>query len=290
MSNPWFRHYRGMMRDEKLVGVAVRCKQPIHLVLWVYGAILESASEINDSGKFEIDCAEASHFLREDEANLLLILDGLASAGRIADGHVAMWNERQYLSDKSVARQAAYRERKKANKDNNINQQKESDVTLPSPQRHVTAQDTDTDTERLRKKEPKKVLSKEKRGSRLPDNFEPDVSCHAVAEEMLFTTRQRQIEFEKFKDYWRGKPGVAGTKLDWHGTFRNWLRNSKTQGYKNGTNQTNHKPNSIAGSLQLANAAVDAILEREAKREAGISESYNQHDFISLPRLQQGNT
>jgi hypothetical protein len=147
MSNPWFRHYCGMMRDEKLVGVAVRSKQPVERVIWVWGAILESASEIGNNGQYEFDCAEAAYFLRADESDLLSIIDGLAAAGRIKSGLVAKWGDRQYISDKSVSRQAAFRERKKKNICQDFDSTENSDVTTPSPQRHVTAQDTDTDTD-----------------------------------------------------------------------------------------------------------------------------------------------
>ena len=46
----WFRHYAGMMRDDKLVRIAIKTKQPIERVLWIWGAILESAAEIDDNG------------------------------------------------------------------------------------------------------------------------------------------------------------------------------------------------------------------------------------------------
>lgn len=37
---------------------------------------------------------------------------------------------------------------------------------------------------------------------------------------------------QKFADYWHGKPGKAGTKLDWQATWRNWVREerAKSQG------------------------------------------------------------
>ena len=109
----WFRHYAGMMRDEKLVAVAIRSKQPVHLVVWVWGAILESASEIDDNGLYEVDAAEVSYFLRTDEADICAILDGLTNAGRVAAGRVVKWGDRQYQSDTSKERQARYRQRKR---------------------------------------------------------------------------------------------------------------------------------------------------------------------------------
>jgi hypothetical protein len=36
-----------------------------------------------------------------------------------------------------------------------------------------------------------------------------------------------QAEHRKFVDYWIGKSGRDGTKLDWPATWRNWIRNAK---------------------------------------------------------------
>ena len=87
----WFRHYAGMMRDEKLVRAAVRSKQPVERVVWVWGAILESAAEIDDDGHYEFDAAEAAYFLRADEADICAIENALGDAGRLAEGRVVKW-------------------------------------------------------------------------------------------------------------------------------------------------------------------------------------------------------
>lgn len=36
----WFRHYAGMMRDDKLVGAAIRAKQPVERVVWVWADVV----------------------------------------------------------------------------------------------------------------------------------------------------------------------------------------------------------------------------------------------------------
>ena len=80
----WFRHYAGMMRDEKLVSAAMRSKQTIERVVWIWGAILESAAEINDAGRYEIDHAEIAYFLRADEADVAAVEGALHSLGRLS--------------------------------------------------------------------------------------------------------------------------------------------------------------------------------------------------------------
>lgn len=138
----WFRHYAGMMRDEKLVRVAVKAKQPVERVVWVWGAILESAAEINDGGRFEFDVGEAAYFLRCDEGELDGVLSALDFMGRISAGVVARWGDRQFDNDQSRDRQARYRERQKAAR------QRNGDVTPPSRDGEVTPQETETEEER----------------------------------------------------------------------------------------------------------------------------------------------
>ncbi len=59
------------------------------------------------------------------------------------------------------------------------------------------------------------------RGTRLPENFSPDLSV-ALAEGMTVTEAQRSAL--NFLDYWKSKPGAAGRKLDWSAAWRIWAR------------------------------------------------------------------
>jgi hypothetical protein len=129
-----------MMRDEKLVAAAIRSKQPVHLVVWVWGAILESAAERDEDGLFELDAGEAAYFLRTDEADIRAVLDALANAGRLAEGRVVKWGDRQYQSDKSAERQARYRERRRPT-------QRDGDDKQTSRDGAVTAQEAETEAE-----------------------------------------------------------------------------------------------------------------------------------------------
>jgi hypothetical protein len=140
----WFRHYAGMMRDAKLVSVALHTKQPVERVLWVWGAILESAAEINDGGRYAFDSAEAAYFLRADTADIDAIEAGLSVAGRVADGRVVHWGDRQFQSDRSASRQAAYRERQRGNDSDGDKTDSDGGVTAAS--RHGDAPETETET------------------------------------------------------------------------------------------------------------------------------------------------
>jgi len=133
----WFRHYAGMMRDEKLVRAAMRSNQPVERVIWVWGAILESAAEINDGGRYDFDASEAAYFLRANEVDILAILTALEGLDRLHNGVVAKWGDRQYQSDTSAARQRAYRDRRRL----------QSDADLSDAAEVVTVEDSNSDGE-----------------------------------------------------------------------------------------------------------------------------------------------
>ena len=64
----------------------------------------------------------------------------------------------------------------------------------------------------------------DKRGGRLPEGWRPDESGWAYAVEQLGSEPLAQGQLDRFRDYWRGVPGAKGRKLDWPGTWRNWVR------------------------------------------------------------------
>lgn len=68
------------------------------------------------------------------------------------------------------------------------------------------------------------------RASRLPNDFvvPSDWRAWAVTDSPL-NPSQVDREAETFVDYWRSKSGRDATKLDWQATWRNWIRNSRSQ-------------------------------------------------------------
>lgn len=70
------------------------------------------------------------------------------------------------------------------------------------------------------------LRSGEARGSRLPKPFDlPDVYRTFCIQER--PDLNPDAVAEKFADYWHGKPGKAGTKVDWLATWRNWVREER---------------------------------------------------------------
>lgn len=72
------------------------------------------------------------------------------------------------------------------------------------------------------------------RGSRLPDDWRLSEESFLFAQNAIGPARTSE-EFLKFCDFWRGKPGQSGTKLDWPATWRNWVRSSVERQQQRGT-------------------------------------------------------
>ena len=104
-----------------------------------------------------------------------------------------------------------------------------------------------------------------RRGTRIPDDF-------AVTAEMVTWFRQHcphvdgRSETEAFIDYWHGKPGREGCKLDWAATWRNWMRNEE----KKAGPRTRGRP-SVPESTgaQRAQQALDAGRQAAALASGG---------------------
>lgn len=232
----WFRHYAGMVRDDKLVGVALRARQSVERVIWVYGAILESAAELNDGGRFEFDTAEAAYFLRADEADLNAIITALTNAGRLVESHVAKWSARQFPSDSSAPRVKRYRERMKAEAVATARTASNTDcnVTRPLPSRHRDAPETEAETEidtnspSLRSgeisasappppQEPKKA--RQKKGTDISPDAQPTSADHGYATSQGMSAETIAHEWRKFVD-WHLREGKESR--NWAASWRSW--------------------------------------------------------------------
>jgi uncharacterized protein YdaU (DUF1376 family) len=97
------------------------------------------------------------------------------------------------------------------------------------------ARDSRTRAREEEKETPVGVSKKTKTGSRIPDDFEPDIAF-AVSEGL--PEAKANVEAKKFMDYWRAKPGQGGVKLDWLATWRNWCRKALEDYRKHSPPQT----------------------------------------------------
>lgn len=85
------------------------------------------------------------------------------------------------------------------------------------------------------------------RGSRLPSDWRPSRADIEFAEREGVTGPWLDREIGSFLDFWHGKPGERGRKVDWSATWRNWVRKAVDRG----------EPRSRAGPGRARNAYAD---------------------------------
>ena len=84
--------------------------------------------------------------------------------------------------------------------------------------------ETETETETEVEGPPKK----NKRGVRLPDDWELPVDWGEWArKEKSWPDEKILEEADRFKDHFLAAPGQRGVKIDWFATWRNWIRRAK---------------------------------------------------------------
>jgi hypothetical protein len=285
----WFRHYAGMMRDEKLVRVAIKSKQPIERVLWIWGAILESAAEIDDNGRYDLDPAEVAYFLRAPEADVDAILVALADAGRVDGAAVVHWGDRQFTSDRSATRVAAHRERKRAenSRDNNRLPNGNGDVTLQRANSNApeTETETETETEKVGSDEPTKRASASSAFPRpdwAPSDVWGDFLQNRKAKRLRNTAtahRQFLADVDRLTDDEWPPP-----RLLEHATARGWGAIYDPRGNHNGlpARRADLRPTADPARGSRPNPCLDMLYAAEAEIRAGENP---EPDFGARPPL-----
>ncbi|WP_295966944.1 DUF1376 domain-containing protein [uncultured Bartonella sp.] len=124
----------------------------------------------------------------------------------------------------------------------------------------------------------------QKKGCRLPDDFQPDFS---FATNEGFSQDEAQKLFASFKDYWTAKTGKDATKRDWQATWRNWVRspyNKKIRGFNHaGTNTDSRSTGQkVADAMRRLAPRFDAY-QAERAHERGLTVEvqgrYETHPF-----------
>lgn len=81
----------------------------------------------------------------------------------------------------------------------------------------------------------KSVGSRADRGTRLPVGFSvPPEWVQWAMDERHWSASDAHDEAGNFVDFWQSKSGKDATKLDWHATWRVWVRNSRRTGVVSG--------------------------------------------------------
>lgn len=247
MANDWLRLWHDMPTDPKFRTIAKKSGQSISEVMSVYIHLLVSASRNVTRGHVDVTTEDISSALDIEEDAVSSILN--AMEGRVIDeNRLSGWEKRQpkredFGDSESGAKSAA--ERKRAQRDRDNRRDESRNVTLSHTESRNVTLDTDkdkdidaaltTDADSPPVATPKKGLESEaekpKRATRLPAGW---VLPKAWGEWALehrkdWSADDVRLCSDKFADYWRSKSGKDATKIDWLGTWRNWVRNDRTQ-------------------------------------------------------------
>ena len=208
----WFRWHHGSVTDPKFQLIAKKSGANVAEVIAVWATLLEAASMADERGYFEtidFDSIECSLGLEDGLARK--IFDHMTERGLVEYGYVCSWEKRQPKRERedntNAERQAAFRAKQKQVTPSNAESHQKTPRVEESREEEIRE---DKKTERTA------------RGTRLPENFEPDFQF-AVDSGIQNTLE----EANKFRDYWTAQPGSKGVKLDWPATWRNWCRNAR---------------------------------------------------------------
>jgi len=213
----WFRFYEGALDDPKVQRLSdALFKTWVNLLCLAArnGGRLSTIEEIG----FALRLSE-----REAKRRVAALID----AGLIDCDDDGMaphnWGARQYESDRSAERVKRFRERQNGRDGNG-----KCNVTSMLP---VSPPETETETEKKEREAPAPAVPalNSKRGTRLPDGWEVAGEDAIFASATLGSPLLVQNEADKFRDHWRSAPGSKGVKLDWSGTWRNWVRRAAEQ-------------------------------------------------------------
>ena len=87
----WYRAYAGTIKDDKLAEVAViaGCSRSVSIAVW--HAILESAAETDDGGRFETTPRRVAAALCEPLAAIQAVFDAMTEIAMIGGDSVTAW-------------------------------------------------------------------------------------------------------------------------------------------------------------------------------------------------------
>jgi hypothetical protein len=207
MANPWFRMYGEFATDPKVQMLSEAEQRRLTMLFC-----------LRCNGHVTLHDEEVTFLLRisNDEwqvTKALFIAKGFINK----DNEILNWDKRQFTSDTSKNRVAAYRERKKQDSNN--------DVTLQKQKSNAIDTDTDTDTDKSLGDE--KPVTPKSKGKVLPSDWVLPKAWGewALQNKPEFNAEQIRAISEIFKDHWIANSNQANAKKsDWEATWRNWVR------------------------------------------------------------------
>lgn len=239
---PFFRFYP----SDFMNGVRGLSAQEVGVYTMILCRIYEESAPI------EYHALRLATYCGMREKTFVQVLEKLIDLGKISLKNGMISNSR--AEDEITSRANDLKINSKAGKASAEKRQQNQQKISTGVQR--TFNHTDTDT--YKNKELHSVVPKAaKRGTRIPEDFQPDVEWSLGSG---LTSQQLNLELDKFIDFWKSKSTNA-TKLDWQATWRNWIRSAVSK----------IKP--TAGSNTVSGAAMTKLKGRQenenSRREFG---------------------
>lgn len=116
MAYNWLKWFHGAVTDDKWPMVARKSGQPVAVVVAVWAALLECASEADDRGSIEdFDAESMDAVLQVEDGACAAIVDALTTGKRprIADGRIVAWEKRQEEPQDPTGRERKRRQRER---------------------------------------------------------------------------------------------------------------------------------------------------------------------------------
>ncbi|CAH1657694.1 hypothetical protein CHELA1G11_13014 [Hyphomicrobiales bacterium] len=257
----WYRAYAGTVKDDKLAEVAIvaGCSRSVAIAVW--HSLLESAAESGKGGLFETTPRRIAANLGEPVEVIDAVFAAMSETGMVDVNSIVAWKRRQFESDSSTERSRKHRDAKKNVAGNEIN----DDATLHG--RSATPPDTDTDTDNKKTSHPSDVRQKSaekprKSATRIPDDWSPSQVGADYAAEHGVTGEWLKREAERFRNFWLGKAGKDGAKLDWDATWRNWILKAAEGGPPRGVTLAPVSTSAAAGATKIPDDLWSKAVER----------------------------
>jgi hypothetical protein len=139
-------------------------------------------------------------------------------------------------------------------------------VSLPTETDEATPNETAARQQRdkVEDKEDKEIPSLRSgapvKAKRIDPAWKPSASEIRFARQRGLTTREIDVEAEKFRNYWTAKGGREAAKLDWAATWRNWILNAVDRRPGNGGFSTPPpRPGSKEDNRERTHAALQEL-------------------------------
>lgn len=159
------------------------------------------------------------------KAAFLRVLKSLMDEGKVFRSPTGITNgraEKTLVDRRNRIQNATHAANSKWNASKEKIKENQSEVDATAMQRQCVADAKPESRSQSIKKEP--IGSKEKRGSRLSEDWQLTQEFILAAITLGMTEEEVHHEADRFRDYWIGKSGKDASKANWLATWRNWCR------------------------------------------------------------------